>query len=170
MKVIVPATHVSAETLAAIRRSGHIACVAKVGGSDTAYWELLNTLWNLGEDFTLVEQDIVVGPDTLTGFEQCPNNWCCAPYPYLGSDKYAGNGCTRIRAQLIRECPQAMSFVGQFDYAGHGPKHWCTLDAAMQTVLQQRYLQRRCLLHEPVGHLHDEPSHGCVPGYPNSRV
>ena len=45
-----------------------------------AYWELFKSLWKSGEDFIIVEHDVVVNADTIESFDACPEAWCTAPY------------------------------------------------------------------------------------------
>lgn len=132
-----------------------------VSASDTSYFDLLQILWAAGEDFAIVEQDIVPRPATLASFERCPRAWCAAPYPYLGSPGYTGLGCVRFRGSLTRALPDLMEDVALHDYPGHSPRHWCTLDAAIQRELWKRGRQV-CAGHPTVGHLHSVPTHGCV--------
>ena len=61
-----------------------------------------------------------------------------------------------------------MDRVARYDIAGHGPKHFCTLDYAMQRELRACRIPR-CEQHGVVGHVSPVPSHGCVPGYPGYR-
>ena len=63
-----------------------------VGGSDTAYWKLVNDLWNKGEDFIVVEQDIVVRPDVIPSFDSCHFPFCVANYRYNNRHSYLYGG------------------------------------------------------------------------------
>lgn len=161
MRVVVPFTALSPETAAALDDVPYEA--VDVSQSDHAYWDLLSDLWDRREPFAIVEQDIVVNPDTIVGFEACVNDWCIARYPYLAG-MYGGLGCVRFREPIMRNVPDAMLRVAEFNYPGHGLKHWCTLDAGLQRLLAARG-QRMCHDHQPVGHLHKVPSHGCIPEY-----
>ena len=157
-RVVVPFIDVSPETREAL--AGIDAEYVDVSSSDDAYWNLLSELWASGADFTVIEQDIVVWPDTLQGFVNCPNSWCSAPYSYLDSLTYAGLGCCRFRAEIMRIYPDLMDAVALHDYEGHGPKHWCSIDAAMQRELWKRN-EFACTHHATVGHLHSTPTHNC---------
>lgn len=159
--VIVPFTSLEDGVVAAIEASGRMPILHDVSGSDEDYWELLAGLWELGESFVVVEQDIVVRADTLDSFDDCPNGWCAAGYPYLGSQNYAGLGCTRFRAEFIEKHRDLIELAGEFTNAEHPKRHWCTLDAAMQFALRDRGLFA-CTDHGTVEHLGDQrPSHGC---------
>jgi hypothetical protein len=157
-RVVVPYTELEQETVDAL--VGRDVEFVDVSGSDTAYWELLNGLWGRGEDFAIVEQDIVVNSFTLTDFDQCPSIYCVSPYPYLRSPAYPGLGCARFRSGLMYRVPQLMAAVATYDFENHSPKHWCTIDAAMLRELwSRRYFSCQ---HRTVRHLGDgRPSHKC---------
>jgi hypothetical protein len=161
MLVVVPYTDLKPETSAALAAANVAFDCIPVGKSDTAYWELLDALWSDGEDFAIVEQDIVVEPGTLHSFAGCSRSWCCATYPYLRSEKYAGSGCVRFRAELIERVPDLMQRVAGHSDVKHPPKMWCSLDAFIQRELRAAGYQQ-CLQHGGVGHLHRNPSHGCL--------
>lgn len=161
MNIVCPATNLMPQTRAALDLSGYEWTERDVSASDESYWELLNELWHSGEDFVIVEQDIVIDQFALPAFAECGAEWCANGYPYLRGANYAGLGCTRFKASLTERFPDLMDRVAEFDYPGHGPKHWCTLDAAMQNQLHMA--QQWPHLHGIVGHLHSWPTHGCVP-------
>ena len=171
MRVVVPFTRPGLRrgVTRAIRDAGYKPDLRRLDDDDVeAYWRLLSDLWEAGDDFVLVEQDIIVREDTLESFDDCPHPWCAAGYRYLGSASYMGIGCVRFRAALLRRHPEMMDRVANRSYPNHGPKHWCTLDAAMQTELQGA--REHVHGHGTVGHLStDGPSHGCVAGYPSYR-
>ena len=162
MHVIVPYTNLRSATRIALDQTGYPIDYVNVSDGDDAYWELLDEAWQVGEDFAIVEQDIVVAPDTLASFEGCPQPWCAATYPYLTSDSYRGLGCVRFRAELISALPGLIDELALVDYPNHGPKHWCTLDAALQRLLGLHHYHV-CADHGRVGHLSHWPSHNCVP-------
>lgn len=159
MKVVVPYTKLSWETNVRLVGRPQVEYV-DVSDSDTAYFYLLQELWDDARDFIIVEQDIVPTNEVLNSFEGCKHDYCCAPYPYFGSAIYAGLGCVRFREGIIRRVPNLMDMVALHDYEGHCPKHWCTLDAAIQRELAKLH-EPRCLQHAQVGHLHTTPTHGC---------
>jgi hypothetical protein len=151
------------ETLAALEAFGGPYEAIDVTQDDEAYFHLLSELWAAGETFAVVEQDIVIGSDTLASFDRCPQPWCCAPYPYLGNltSGYHGLGCVRFRAELIRATPDLFDWVEKQFNDKHEPRHWCTLDAWVHKVMAARYSRRPCGRHEKVGHLDPTSSHGC---------
>jgi hypothetical protein len=157
MRLVIPYTQLEDGVLDAL--GDHIADLRDVSGSITAYWELLAELWADGQDWAIVEQDIIINPDTLTSFEECPEEWCVSPYPYLSGPAHPGLGCARFRQSLMARLPDVMDTVATYNYAGHGPKHWCTLDDALRRTLQN--LGVTVHLHDRVAHLHTQPTHGC---------
>jgi len=161
VRLIVPYTSLRAETAAALTASGFpFEEIAVDGGG--GYHRLLSGLWEAGEAFAIVEQDIVVGPGTLPGLAACPRDWCSFGYPYMSGENYHGLGCVRFSAALLGRVPDAMERVGAMSDATHGPGHWCRLDAWLSLTLAASG-EKRCEHLPPVRHLHRYPSHGCVP-------
>ena len=161
MRLVVPYTSLRPETAAALAASGFPFEEARVDDGD-GYWRLLSGLWEAGEPFAIVEQDIVVGPGTLPDLAACPRDWCSFGYPYFVSDNYHGLGCVRFSAALLARVPDAMDRVGEMSDATHPAKHWCRIDGWLQLALRKAG-EPRCEHLPPVGHLHRHPSHGCVP-------
>lgn len=159
-RVIVPFTSLHADCAWALENQPFTVEYVDVSGSDTAYFDLLEGLWEAHADFVIVEQDVAVFPTTLRSFVQCKGDWCQAPYQYLGSPVYPGLGCARFRSRLLHSEHELMAAVAKHDYPNHGPRHWCTLDASMQRELWAT--GRQACIHEPVRHCSDgRPSHGC---------
>ena len=179
MRIVVPFTHIMPEVIAALDATGRVYELADVSDSDDAYWQVLSDLWRAGESFAIVEHDVVVHPTVFDGYDACPRVWCASPHRYVcgGDAGYYGMGCVRFRAELLRDNPNVMYDVAQMANAGHPPKHWCTLDAHLQTVLprcrvtvpdtrhpwgEHQEPVTRCYHATVLGHLHDGVSHGCV--------
>lgn len=162
MKTIVPYTNLSAATVEALAdaREG-FECVY-VGDTDTEYFDLLRDVWAWGEDFAIVEHDVVVNPDTLQGFRDCPRLWCSAGYRYLRSSSYHGNGCVRYRREVMQAFPDVLEAAGEYSDAVHHKQHYCSLDSAMQRALRSRGV-RRCEEHGTVFHPSPFPGHNCIP-------
>jgi hypothetical protein len=135
VRVICPYTTLHPEATAALDASGYAWEAVDVSSDDAAYYRLLCDLAAQGEDFALVEHDIVVAPDTLASFDACPAEWCAALYPYLGGWS-TGLGCTRFRAGVVT--PELMRQVGEMSDETHPPKFWCRLDAWVQHMLPGR--------------------------------
>lgn len=158
-RVIVPVTAIKPGVLDALQ--GIPFEVHDVSSDDEAYWRLLDGLWRHGNDFIIVEQDIKVRTGTLASFDDCPNGWCAAGYRYLGSQNYAGLGCTRFRSEFIADLPDVIDEAGEYHDDRHPKRFWCSLDAAIQFVLRDRG-RTVCTVHGTVEHLGDcQPSHGC---------
>jgi len=157
MRVVVPFTKIADETREALDASGYPWEAIDVSDSLTAYWELLSDLWGFQSDLCIVEHDIVVGPDTLKSFDECPNLWCGSPYPYL-SGTYAGLGCTRFRAAFMVDLPTAVEIAGRREYPNHGQFHWCVLDDSLKRVFAEH--KKTMCMHLPVDHVGDQmPTH-----------
>ena len=159
MRVVVPFTDLRPETVEALDASGYPWEAVSVKFSDYAYFELVAQLWREQQDFGIVEHDIKVGSDTLSGMETCVELWCAAPYPYLNGT-YAGLGCARFRSQLMVEIPELMDEVALMGNDDHPPRHWCVVDGFMQIRLALRgYSSHR---HGEVVNLGGlRPAHGC---------
>ncbi len=169
MRVVVPYTNLRNETRAAIEASGWDYDPIDVSSDDEAYWRLLRDLWAAGETFCIVEQDIVVKPETLDGLAACTEWRCAAAYPYFNG-LYPGLGCTRFSAELLSSVPGAIEEIGSWSDEIHPLRHWCRLDGWLQTLLKRNYHVPLCTNHGIVGHIRDYsgspyPSHGCVGGF-----
>lgn len=160
MRLVVPYTSLRPETAEALDASGLPREEIQVDDGD-GYCRLLSDLWEAGETFAVVEQDIVVSPETLPALAGCTGDWCGFPFPYLASDAYYGLGCVKFSAALLARIPDAMGRVALMHDETHPPRHWCRLDGWLQQVLRESG-EKRCEHMPPVGHLHRYPSHGCV--------
>ena len=158
-RVICCYTKLPAQVKKALNASGYSWEAIDVSDSDQAYFEVIQDLWNYGQGFALVEHDIVVGPETLKSFEDCSEPWCASPYPYFAGS-YAGLGCVRFRTELIGQSKGLMEEIANISNPLHPPGHYCTLDSWIQRGLYRRGFSIH--RHEPVGHLHRWPTHGCV--------
>jgi hypothetical protein len=175
VRVVVPAVAESRHLPAvesALRLSGVRYAVETLGAADDAYWALLAGLWDEGEGFLVIEHDIVIRPTTIHELVECPEPWCCAPYPYMGGKgTIIGLGCTKFSTELIAAVPDALARAGEMtdlprapDYPvrhDHPPKHWCRLDSRLQRALVDSGSHPH-FDHDPVEHLNSRgPSHGC---------
>ncbi len=115
-RIVVPFTSVHRDTRAALEPYGprvKYCDVSEVG----AYWRLFSDLWAAGEDFILIEHDIVVRPGTIDGFDRCPSSWCSCSYTWNWKPAYSwladrsakvlenSLGCTRFRAEFLKASP-----------------------------------------------------------------
>lgn len=129
-------------------------------GDDEAYWRLWGDVWASGEDTVVIEQDIVPTAEVFRGFRECPEPWCAHAYEYASFGLYAGTGCVRFRGELTRRLPGLIDQAGEMSNDQHPPRHWCTLDQWIQTLLTQ-HGERMCRHQLLVQHLDTAVSHGC---------
>lgn len=91
-------------------------------GPDTdAYWRLMRDLWRSGDDFLVVEQDIVLPAGAVDVFETCKRDWCAQPY-YMWDTWGAWHGAVRYRGSLTASLPRLPDEVVKRD--------WQSLDSA----------------------------------------
>ena len=129
--------------------------------TDESYFHVWAGLWREGEDVTVIEQDIVIAPDTLGSFDACREPWCAFGYEYACFGVYAGTGCVRFRKELIAATPRLWDEVATMSDELHPPRHWCRLDGWSQAVLHRHGFTQH-VHRPPVGHVDTDVSHGCV--------
>lgn len=163
LRVIVPFTNLEPEVLNALHYTGFEWDAIDVSGSDTAYFELIKSLWENGSGWMNCEHDIVPHANSFQEFEDCPHAWCAYPYPYAVTNYYAGLGLCKITKQVIKRHPDAMDKVWKMTDPTHPINgHWCRCDGWLRAVLENEG-ERMHLHTPPVRHLGNTwPSHGCV--------
>jgi hypothetical protein len=125
------------------------------------YHDLIADLWHDGETFLTVEQDIVPHAGALQGLADCPEPWCAFGYDYPPFGNYAGMGCAKFSAELIRQFPDALDVTGTWRDEKHPPKHWCRVDGWLKQYLMERGARQH--IHGLVEHLHKgRPAHDCA--------
>jgi len=77
--------------------------LVKLHKSPEAYWELLQQTWSKGDEFFIVEQDIIVWPGAINEMRNCEELWCTLPSLCHGNIVAATFGCVKFSAQLIAE-------------------------------------------------------------------
>ena len=91
-----------------------------VSQSNLAYWGALRAWWQKGlttsTGFATFEHDVVIRPDIVEAFENCPEPWCEFPYadichPHCMESWRNSLGCTRFRAELIAAVPDALDGI-----------------------------------------------------------
>ena len=119
LRVIYPYVREFPEALAALgqRRVEKV----DVGSGDQAYWRLMRDLWRSGDDFLIVEQDMVVPSGAVAAFETCPREWCGQPY-FMYRTWGCWHGVVRYRGSLTRSLPDLPDQIAQ--------RHWQSLDSA----------------------------------------
>lgn len=110
-----------------------------VGVDDYAYGDALAEQWRAGEDFFVVEHDVVPPANALLQLELCPAPYCAFPYAWSTCVGPA-LGCTRFRRELLEDYPTAMEEALQVPSAYGKPGHWRQIDVyLMRRVLRDKY-------------------------------
>ena len=143
------------------------------------YHRLIERVWQLQETFIVVEQDNVVGPNTIDELLHCEHLWCGATYAISEHpDEIAYHvmlGCTKFDARLMAEYPWFMDRVSEFgceryrsapfthvnckgypggsEHDGCVPRTWVRLDTRIQSVMSELHIVGH--VHDPIGHVHD---------------
>jgi hypothetical protein len=145
------------ETMYALAKlTDHLYDVEMVDVSerDESYAELLAELWTDGEDFCLIEHDIVPTIAAIDAMDVCPKSWCANAYAvnHQVGEVIVGLGFTRFRGELCRELPDAVFRTGRWQ-GGYPRRHWARCDARLTRELNEAgHLVHRH--HPDVGHLH----------------
>jgi hypothetical protein len=128
-----------------------------VSGHHTAYAALLEGLWAAGEDFLIVEHDMVPTPAMVDQMESCQRWWCVNPYAAneWGTLVVCGFGFTRFRAGLMAAEPDAFAAAAAVGDRW-SRRHWMGMDGRLVSVIADRGYRPHA--HEPViEHLHVYP-------------
>jgi hypothetical protein len=120
--IVVPYTRLLDETREAVPEARFIEIEAEQG-----YRELLAELWREGEEFTLVEHDVIPTRAQLAELEACSEPWC--HYGYFPGHWIPVFGCCRFSARLIA------GTAGVWDDPSW---HWGQLDARFAQVARER--------------------------------
>jgi hypothetical protein len=174
MRVVQPYTHVDERVREALLAA--FPANAKFNGlgfvdvadADTAYWQLLHSLWAEGETFCIVEHDVIVREDTIGELAACPDEWCAFEILIYNGIPWAGLGCMKFGSTLIEQVPDLLDAISTLSDHSHPRKHWCRLDAWIQNHLHafghKQHVHRPPLEHvrapgQPAG-----PSHAACRG------
>lgn len=95
-----------------------------VCNSSIAYYAAVLDIWERGENFALLEHDVVCRPDVVEAFEACPEPWCLYGYdsichPQCQEAWRNQLGCTRFRAELVQAVPDAISSIPRENWDWH---------------------------------------------------
>lgn len=99
---------------------------ADCSGGDDAYFEAVKSMWNQGETFVIVEQDILPWPGALKEIYECSHRFCILWTPHWqsinrdGSWTYA-HGIVKYGSGLINQIPNYFN-----EYAE--THHWSQFD------------------------------------------
>lgn len=74
------------------------------------YGQILTRYWEAGDDFAVVEPDIVIREDVAETFLGCGCVYGCFPYAWR-TDVGPALGCTWFRSPLLRDYPRLMREV-----------------------------------------------------------
>ena len=164
IRVVCPFTAIKPGVAEALDATGIAWEAIDVSGSDSSYWELLDSLWTAGETFIVVEHDVIVRPDTLDYLRYCPQSDVCTyPIPYFWSPQAVGMACNKFGSTFIARHPDLMAQAAEMSDEQHPPKHWCRQDQWIQTLIRPEVYH----VHLPPLAHYREPgksltsSHGC---------
>lgn len=72
-----------------------------------AYWRLLLALYDHGQDFMIVEQDIIITQAQIDDINACPEPWCVYGYR-RGTAEFTALGVLRLRSEVSEAYPQLL--------------------------------------------------------------
>jgi hypothetical protein len=93
--------------------------LVQVGGRDE-YHSLLRDAWSIGQEFFVVEQDIVVWYGAIPLMEECEEDWCTLATVCHGREITTTFGCVKFGKGLIERRPNFWDSI---------PTDWFHLDA-----------------------------------------
>ena len=97
---------------------------------DEAYWRLLRSAWNQGQEFFVLEHDVIPPAGAFESMKNCPELWCGVPYMVAG-EVQPSLGCTRFSERMVKdEHPHLLNAIGNQE------RHWSVQDAYIKTVLK----------------------------------
>lgn len=142
--------------IAALKEYAPHAEIVDVTGDNYAYWREIRDRWTGERDLIIVEQDIEIGPDTITSMESCKQDWCCYAYPIFRTKVRlrVGLGCIKISAAAQQRIPVEKITEGFITCAAcRGKGCWWHLDGRVAHMLKRAgYFPH---VHGDVIHHHD---------------
>lgn len=126
--------------MAALEQYAPQAELLDVIGDNYAYWNAIADRWTGERDLIIVEQDIEIGPDTITTMEQCAQDWCCYAYPIFRTKVRlrVGLGCIKISAAAQRKISVGKIAEGfETCAACRGKGCWWHLDGRIAAMLKR---------------------------------
>lgn len=113
------------------------------------YVRILSQYWKQGDDFAVVEPDIVVRPDVVSDFIHCEHTYCAYPYAWT-TNVGPALGCTWWRSDFLKKYPDAMEEVMKRQVT------WRQLDVVlMRHILARGYGEQPHVHLPPVRHLNE---------------
>ena len=137
----------------ALSRYAPDAELIDLGTRHDAYRELLEELWQDGESFLIVEQDVEIHEAVIPELGACQEPWCLYAYNigWPPAPVRSALGCVRFSAHLLAEYPNAIA-----DLPVRG---WNQLDSMIYPRLREAGFRPH--EHEPlVAHHHRYPAPG----------
>jgi hypothetical protein len=151
--VIVPYVDLAPETYRAVKDWPGLELYPIDPADVTAYCRLLQQVWAAGETFCVIEHDILPHRTVYYDFVHCPHDYCAFPYPWTTQIGPA-LGCTRFRAELLAEIPDAMDQVAEMPSVWGPPGHYRQVDVyLMRRVLRNAHGRQPHVHLPPVEHL-----------------
>jgi hypothetical protein len=157
------------DAAAAVEKYAPQAEIVDVTGDNYAYWNAIRERWTGVRDLIIVEQDIEIGPDTLSSMESCKQDWCCYAYPIFRTKVRlrVGLGCTKISAEAQQKIPVEKIAEGfETCAACRGKGCWWHLDGRVAAMLKKAGFFPH--VHGDVTHHHDYDT-GMVDGENEGR-
>ena len=132
--VFVPFTNLLPDVIDSLRGQANTVEAIDVSASVTGYWELLSRLWAKGQDFIVVEHDVIVRPGTIAALDRCQRPWCSVPargWPTIADWESSHLQCNRFRKEAILAHPTLLDVPPW-------SRHWVGLDGQLLPRLQRR--------------------------------
>lgn len=73
-----------------------------------AYWRLITRLYTYGDDWCIVEQDIIISAEQIQELWDCPQRWCVFGYR-RGMGDVVALGVFRLRWQIMDRWPNLLT-------------------------------------------------------------
>lgn len=105
--------------------------LVKVNDGD-AYWKLLKAEWAKGEEFFVVEHDVVVWQGGIRQLAECDQDWCVLPTMCHGRMISTTLGCMKFGKRLLERNPGFWDDI---------PTTWFHLDANMADKMGWPYIR-----------------------------
>jgi hypothetical protein len=134
------------EALTAYARNVHLIVIDSK--DQRAYGKTIAKHWRMGEDFMIVEPDIVVREDVMEAFETCDCNYGAFPYAWT-TNVGPALGCTWFRSEFLAAYPKAADEAATFS--------WRQFDVVLMRHVLARTWGEQPHVHLPaVVHLNEE--------------
>lgn len=140
-RVIVPYARIHEATVIALEAQGPLDITYHKVDAYFDYWHLLCEMWEAGDPFIIVEQDIAPWPGAVAELWGC-GSWCAMPYNYGGSAIIAAHGFVKFGADIL-EATRAEVLDVKGDM-----RHWTRADTTINELLERSEFTR---------HIHTTP-------------